>query len=179
MENDFDDAKAVREIVNRYTATWRLLWQYDESNLPPPGKKPGVGVALEVAEARNAIAVLKKELLTKGEATAIFGQERGDGLAGIIGALQQTFGGQELYPSAEEKAAHLLYFIIKDHPFTDGNKRIGAFLFLLFLEKNGLLPAIGGFDNRALVAMTLLVAVSNPGQKDLHVRLIVNLIGMK
>lgn len=179
MENCVAESGAVLEIVNRYAATWRLLLQYDEDNLPPPGEKPSGGTGFEVAEARQAIAVLKRELLAKGEATAIFGQERGEGLAGILGALYQTFDGQELYPNAEEKAAHLLYFIIKDHPFTDGNKRTGAFLFLLFLKNNDLLPATGGFDNRALVAMTLLTATSDPGQKDLLIRLIVNLISVE
>lgn len=179
MKNCVAESGAVLEIVNRYAATWRLLLQYDEDNLSPPGKKPSGGAKLEVAEARNVIVALKRELLAKGEATAIFGQERGEGLAGIIGALYQTFGGQELYPSAEEKAAHLLYFIIKDHPFTDGNKRTGAFLFLLFLKSNDLLPATEGFDNRALVALTLLTATSDPGQKDLLIRLVVNLIGVE
>jgi len=178
MGKDFTETEAVLEIVTRYAATWRLLLQYDEDNLPPSGRKAGGGAGFDVVEARQAIAVLKKELLAKGEATAIFGQERGEGLAGIIGALHQTFGGRELYPSDEEKAAHLLYFIIKDHPFTDGNKRTGAFLFLLFLKSNDLLPATGGFDNRALVALTLLTATSDPGQKDLLIRLIVNLIGL-
>lgn len=102
----------------------------------------------------------------------MFGQERGHGLAGVLGAVGQTFGGQDLYPSIEEKAAHLLYFVIKDHPFSDGNKRIGSFLFVLYLRRNGL----AGFDNRSLVALALLTAASEPGHKELLVRLIVNLI---
>ena len=113
--------------------------------------------------------------MVKEEASEIFGQERGDALSGIIGAVQQTFGGQDLYPTVEKKAAHLLYFVIKDHPFTDGNKRIGSFLFVLFLKKNHLLDE-RSFDNKALVALALLTAVSESGQKDLMIRLIVNLI---
>lgn len=97
----------------------------------------------------------------KGEASGIFGQERGDGLAGILGAVQQTFAGQDLYASVEEKAANLLYFVIKDHPFVDGNKRIGSFLFLLFLRLN---RDVLNFDNRSLVALTLLTAASDPVQ---------------
>lgn len=89
--------------------------------------------------------------------------------------MQQTFGGQDLYPSAEEKAAHLLYFVIKDHPFTDGNKRIGSFLFLLMLHSSGLL-AERSFDNQALVSLALLVAASAPDQKRLLIRLIINLL---
>jgi prophage maintenance system killer protein len=113
--------------------------------------------------------------MDRGEATDIFGSERNEALAGILGAISQTFDGDDLYPSAEEKAAHLLYFVIKDHPFTDGNKRIGSFLFLYFLQINGLLDDVG-FDNKALVALALLTAASDPNQKDLLIRLIMNLL---
>ena len=116
--------------------------------------------------------------MVREEASELFGRERGDALAGIIGAVQQTFGGNDLYPGIEEKAAHLLYFVIKDHPFTDGNKRIGSFLFLLFLKNNGLLDQ-KSFSNKALVALALLTAASEPEQKELMVRLIVNLISEK
>ncbi|MFZ5764152.1 MAG: type II toxin-antitoxin system death-on-curing family toxin [Thermodesulfobacteriota bacterium] len=117
-------------------------------------------------------------MLTRGEATYLFGHERGHGLAGLIGAVQQSFGGRDLYPSVEEKAAHLLYFVIKDHPFSDGNKRIGSFLFLLFLQGNGLLDE-KGLNNRTLVALALLTAASESGQKQLMIRLIMNLIAEK
>lgn len=171
-----DEGRAILEIVNAYSLTWKLLWQYDEDSLTTTkkeGKKQKV--PLELAPARAAITSLRENLLEKGEATDIFGQERDESLAGILGAVQQTFGGQDLYPSLEGKAANLLYFIIKDHPFTDGNKRIGSFLFLVFLKINGFsadrLP-----DNRALVALTLLTASSAPSQKDVLIRLIVNLL---
>ena len=171
-----DEGRAVLEIVNSYARTWQLLWQYDEDSLAVP-KQPGdrQQPLLELDDVRVAIRSLKGSLLAKGEATDIFGAERGEGLAGIIGAVQQSFGGQDLYPTVEEKAAHLLYFMIKDHPFTDGNKRIGSFLFLLFLTKN-LQPGWAAMDSRGLVALTLLTAVSAPDQKDLMVRLIVNLL---
>jgi len=171
-----DEDRAVLDIVNHYARTWQLLLQYDEDNLlAPPGQhEPKAGLDLD--QARRAITSLKKELLAKGEATDIFGHERGHGLAGIIGSIQQTFGGQELYTSVEEKAAHLLYFVIKDHPFTDGNKRIGSFLFVLFLHSNGLLDTEKRFDNRALVSLALLTAASEPGQKELVIRLIMNLL---
>ncbi len=171
-----DEGRAILDIVGSYSRTWQLLWQYDEDSLVTPkraGKKPQV--ILELDTARSAIASLKAELLKKGEATDIFGQERGEALAGIIGAVQQTFGGQDVYPTVEEKAANLLYFIIKDHPFTDGNKRIGSFLFLLFLSRNSL-PGAENLDSRALVALTLLTASSAPDQKDLLIRLVVNLL---
>jgi prophage maintenance system killer protein len=130
---------------------------------------------LRIDAVRQSLASLKEELVRRGEATALFGQERGHGLAGIIGAVQQSFGGQNLYPSLEEKAAHLLYFVVKDHPFSDGNKRIGAFLFILYLRVNGL-TAGTSLEERTLVALTLLTAASDPSQKDVLIRLIINLI---
>lgn len=170
-----DEGISVLNIVNRYAKTWQLLLQYDEDNLPKPQTKQVTSQVLDLEGARKAISSLKQQLLAKTEATDLFGNERSDGLAGIVGAIHQTFGGQDLYPSIEEKAANLLYFVIKDHPFTDGNKRIGSFLFLLFLQMNGLLGK-KYFDNKALVALTLLTAASDPGQKDLLIRLIVNLL---
>ncbi len=170
-----DEGRSVLSIVNRYARTWRLLLQYDEDRLPLPENKQSRSKVLEVDRVRKAIVSLKKELLDKGEATALFGNERSDGLAGIIGSVYQTFDGHDLYPSREEKAANLLYFVIKDHPFTDGNKRIGSFVFIMFLHLNDMLTA-SPFDNRALVALTLLTAASDPSQKDVLVRLIVNLL---
>lgn len=140
-----------------------------------PEARHQAGAGLRIEEIRGAIDALKKDLMERGEATDLFGQERGHGLAGIIGAVQQSFGGQELYPSIEEKAAHLLYFVIKDHPFSDGNKRIGSFLFVLYLQQNGLDNG-GRFDNRALVALALLTAASDSGAKELMIRLIMNLL---
>lgn len=170
-----DDGQAVLTIVNRYAATWRLLLQYDEDRLPLPEKKGCESVYLELPWVRDAIALLKKELMAKGEATELFGNERDHGLDGILGSIYQTFGGVDLYPIREEKAANLLYFIIKDHPFSDGNKRIGSFLFLMFLQVNTMLDHIS-FDNKALVALTLLTASSDPSQKELMIRLIINLL---
>ncbi len=170
-----EEGRAVLDVVSRYARTWRLLLQYDEDKLPVPEKKHEASTVLDIGQIRQAIATLKNDLATRGEATDLFGHERGHGLAGLIGAVQQSFGGQDVYPSVEEKAAHLLYFVIKDHPFSDGNKRIGSFLFMLFLQKNGLLNA-RSFDNRALVALALLTAASESGQKQLMIRLIMNLI---
>ncbi|MBU0661817.1 virulence RhuM family protein [Patescibacteria group bacterium] len=170
-----DEGKAVLDIVNRYAKTWQLLLQYDEDSLALPKHGRWKKAEFELDLARKAIVSLKKELLAKSEATELFGQERGDGLAGILGAICQTFSGRDLYPSVEEKAAHLLYFVIKDHPFSDGNKRIGSFLFVLYLEISGLL-AKQSFDNKGLVALALLTATSGPRQKDILIRLIVNLV---
>ena len=170
-----EEGEAVLALVNEYARTWQLLWQYDEDSLTVPVQKQNHQQLLpELHEIRAAIHSLKETLLQKGEATDLFGQERGDALAGIFGAIQQTFAGQDLYPTIEEKAAHLLYFVIKDHPFTDGNKRIASFLFLLFLRQNiseNCLP-----DSRGMVALTLLIAASAPEQKELLIRLVVNLL---
>ncbi len=168
-----DEGRAVLSIVNGYARTWQLLWKYDEDSLAIPKSDGKTSHVLEISHTRQAISSLKQELFTKDEATGIFGQERGEGLAGILGAIKQTFGGQDLYPNMEEKAANLLYFIIKDHPFVDGNKRIGSFLFLLFLGRN---REVLNFDDKALVALTLLIASSDPAQKDLLIRLVINLL---
>ena len=170
-----DEGRSVLHIVNNYSRTWKLLWQYDEDALSFPKSSKRDVIVLEPNTAREAIANLRQDLLNKKEATDIFGNERGDGLAGILGAIHQTFGGEDLYPGVNEKAANLLYFVIKDHPFTDGNKRIGSFLFLLFLQLNDQLEKMN-FDNRSLVALTLLIAASSPDQKDLLIRLVVNLL---
>jgi hypothetical protein len=131
---------AVLDLVRRYSQTWKLLLQYDEDRLtlPETTHKSRESVPFDLAVVRGAIDCLRNDLAAKGESTDLFGRERGNSLAGILGAIRQTFGGQDLYLTIEEKAAHLLYFIIKDHPFTDGNKRIGSFLFLLYLQSNGL-----------------------------------------
>ncbi|MCI5192914.1 MAG: hypothetical protein D3915_07260 [Candidatus Electrothrix sp. AU1_5] len=167
-----DDGRSVLGLVRNYARTWRLLWQYDEDALSV-SKYQKSGRVPEYKEVRKAIDSLRLDLLERGEATDIFGNEQGQGLDGILGAIRQSFAGQELYPSIEEQAAHLLYFVIKDHPFTDGNKRIASFLFLLFLQFN---QHCSKFDDKALVALTLLIASSAPEQKDLLIRLTVNLI---
>ncbi|WP_240193502.1 virulence protein RhuM/Fic/DOC family protein [Desulfobulbus alkaliphilus] len=167
---------AVVELVRCYGLSWQLLLQYDEDRLSlPAGLSRGEVAGFDLTVVRRGIVCLRDDLAGRGEATGLFGQERGDSLAGILGAIHQTFGGEDLYPSIEEKAAHLLYFVIKDHPFSDGNKRIGSFLFLLYLQECGLLETVR-FDNKALVALALLVAASDPTQKDVLIRLIVNLL---
>ena len=113
------------------------------------------------------------------EVTSSFGNEKDDSFRGILGNVLQTFDGQYLYPSIEEQAANLLYFVIKNHPFSDGNKRIGAFLFIWFLEKNKHRLDTNGkvkINEYGLVALALLVAQSKPTDKDLMINLIINLI---
>lgn len=168
---------AVVELVRRYGLSWQLLLQYDEDRLAlPSGLTRRESVGFDLTVVRRGIACLRDDLVTRGEVTDLFGRERGESLAGILGAIHQTFGGEDLYPSIEEKAAHLLYFVIKDHPFSDGNKRIGSFLFLLYLQESGLIDTVR-FDNKALVALALLVAASDPSQKEVLIRLIIHLLG--
>jgi len=168
-----DTGRAVLELIRGYARTWRLLVQYDEDSLVlPAGCRPAKGILASV-QARAAIFALKGDLLDRREATDLFGQERGEGLAAILGALEQTMFGEPLYQSREIKAAHLLYFIIKDHPFADGNKRIGSFLFLLYLQQEGMALRIG---DAALTALALLIAESVPANKELLIRLVVNLL---
>ena len=168
-----DTGRAVLDVIGRYADTWRLLVEYDEDRLRmPPGRSPSTGV-LDFDTAAGAIIRFKEELMEREEASALFGNLRGDGLAGILGSIEQTMFGESLYRSREEKAAHLLYFIVKDHPFTDGNKRIGSLLFLLYLKQENVEHKL---NPQALTALTLLIAESAPAAKDLMVRLIMNLL---
>jgi prophage maintenance system killer protein len=176
-----DEGQAVLELVRNYTRTWSWLLEYDENRLATKPARPVVPSAGPSAdEARAAIAKLRDDLARRGEAGSLFGQERGDGLVGILGSIEQTFGGEPLYPSAQARAAHLLYFIIKDHPFSDGNKRIGTLMFLEYLRRNGLPRRADGaprLADTAMVALALLIAESAPAQKDLMIRLVLNLLG--
>jgi prophage maintenance system killer protein len=161
------------QLILSYAKTWNLLLAYDKDQLklPENGRQATSSLTYEVAA--KAISALKADLCARHEATPLFGNERGHGLEGIIGNFEQTFGGEPLYKSVEEKAAHMLYFIIKDHPFTDGNKRIGSFMFLLYLQLQSVSIKL---NENGLVALALLVAESDPLQKDLIIRLIVNLL---
>ena len=121
-----DTGRAVLDLIAGYADTWRLLLEYDEDRLPaPPGTGPSSGV-LDHDRAIGAIAEFRRDLMAREQASPLFGSPRGDALAAILGNIEQTMFGEPLYRSREEKAAHLLYFVVKDHPFTDGNKRIGS-----------------------------------------------------
>lgn len=161
------------QLIMSYTKTWHLLLAYDEDKLILPTQGTQALPILDYESAIHAIETLKIDLAARNEATALFGQEREHGLQSILGNIEQTFGGEPLYKTIEERAAHLLYFIIKDHPFSDGNKRIGSFIFLLYLKLQN--TPIKLNDN-GLVALALLIAESDPKQKDLMVRLITNLL---
>ena len=170
-----------QEILNllaNYSKTLTLLEQYDKEKLSLI-KKTKSQFVLKYEDAINVISKIKKDLVTKNEASDLFGQENSDRFKGILGSIYQTFGKKELYPSLEEKAAHLLYFIIKDHPFVDGNKRIASFLFVYFLDKNNFLYRKTGekkINDNALTALALLIAISDPMEKDKLIKIITNLV---
>lgn len=173
-----DEALGLLDVITSYAKSWLLLQKYDEGLLEI-GKTSKSKYKIEYDEAIKSISQLKKDLTAKKEVGDLFGLERGDMIKGILTGINQSFGGQEIYPSIEEKAAHLLYFIIKDHPFSDGNKRIGSFMFILFLAKNNYLYNKKGekkINDNALVALALMVAESNPKEKDIMTRLIINFL---
>jgi prophage maintenance system killer protein/predicted XRE-type DNA-binding protein len=172
-----DQGRGLVDIISRYTQTFLLLQRYDEGLLTEPKGTVG-GVLPAPTEARGAIVDLKQNLMARKEASALFGQERDAGLESILGNLEQSVFGAPAYPSIESKAAHLLYFIIKNHPFSDGNKRIGSLLFVDFLNRNGRLfrngePAI---NDVGLAALALLVAESDPKDKEVFIRLVMNML---
>ena len=170
--------RGLVDIVSRYTQTFLWLQQYDEGLLHEPKGENG-GLLPTAAQARTALAALKQQLMARGEASDLFARERGDGLAALLGNLAQSVFGAEAYPSIESKAAHLLYFVVKNHPFADGNKRSGAFLFIDFLHRNGRLLNPAGqavINDTGLAALTLLVAESDPKQKETLIRLIMHML---
>lgn len=174
-----NEATGLLKIITDYTNSWLLLQKYDTNKLEEPKKKHKPKYTLTYEKAVEAVSKLKADLKSKKEASNLFGQERDKSFQGIIGNLYQTFDREELYLTIEAKAAHLLYFVIKDHPFTDGNKRTGAFLFILYLSNNGYLFKATGerkINDNALVALALLIAESNPKQKDVMIKLIMNFI---
>lgn len=177
-ELNADTGRGLVDIITRYAHTFLWLQRYDEGLLTDPPSQPG-GTLPSVDEARLALARLKADLMQRGEATDLFARERGDGLPALLGNLDQSVFGEAAYPSVEAKAAHLLYFVIKNHPFADGNKRSGAFLFVDFLHRNGrLLNAQGHpvINDTGLAALALLVAESDPAQKDVLIRLVMHML---
>ncbi len=168
----------ILSLLADYSKTLTLLDQYDKEKLPLIKKTKGKFV-LKYEEAKRVIRKIKTELASKKEASNLFGNEVGEKFHGILGNIYQTFDGRQLYPSLEEKASHLLYFTIKDHPFVDGNKRIASFLFVYFLDKNNHLYKTNGekkINDNALTALSLLIAVSNPKEKDKLIKIITNLL---
>ncbi len=172
-----DQGRGLVDVIARYTQTFLLLQRYDEGLLTEPKGTAG-GALPSLTEAQTAIAELKQNLIGRDEASDLFGRVREDGLASILGNLEQSVFGESAYPSIEAKAAHLLYFTIKNHPFSDGNKRIGSFLFVDFLNRNRRLFRDGEpvINDVGLAALALLVAESDPKDKDVLIRLVMNML---
>ncbi len=173
-----DTGRGLVNIVTRYAQTFLLLQRYDEGLLTEPPEQRG-GILPTLDAARQALARLKSDLIARGEATDLFARERGDAFDALLGNLDQTVFGEPAYPSVEAKAAHLLYFVIKNHPFSDGNKRSGAFLFVDFLNRNGRLLDTAGtpvINDIGLAALALLVAESDPAHKETMIRLVMNML---
>jgi prophage maintenance system killer protein len=174
-----DEATGLLQVITNYSYALSLLDQYDHQQLKirRTTKKPPFFLTYEAA--RRAIDQLGRQSHKKGRPSGLFGREKDQSFKGSLGAIYQTFDNKEVYPSIEEKAAHLLYFVVKNHSFIDGNKRIGAFLFIWFLDANGILYAGDGrkrIGDNTLVALTLMIAESRPEDKDIIIKVIVNLI---
>ena len=174
-----DMGRGLVDVLSRYTQTFLWLQRYDEGLLEEPEGQSG-GILATPEDAMASIIELKEQLKAKGEASDLFANpSRADSLAAIFGNLDQSVFGEPAYPTIESKAAHLLYFVVKNHPFTDGNKRSGAFLFVDFLHRNNRLLYENGqtvINETGLAALTLLVAESDPKQKDTLIKLIMNLL---
>lgn len=176
------EGSAVVNVIADYARSWSLLQGYDEQSLTNVTSKQQKMSALELDNVLAAISTLKITLVGKGEASDLFGQLRGNGLASSLATIEQGFGGEWFYPNVASRAAHLLYFVIKNHPLADGNKRTGSFLFLWYLQQNQHLLAKSVnelINDNTLVALALLVAESLPEQKELMIRLIEHFILLK
>ncbi len=170
--------KEILNLLANYSKTLTLLEQYDKENLQLVHQTKEHYI-LEYQEVKKIIERIKKELIDKKEASDLFGQENSDKFKAILGNIYQTFGQKELYPSLEEKAAHLLYLTIKDHPFVDGNKRIASFLFVYYLDKNNFLYRLNGekkINDNALTSLSLLIAISQPDEKEKLIKIVTNLL---
>lgn len=178
---DFNSSRGLIDVISRYTQAFLILQRYDEGLLDEPKAKKG-GKLPNLKEARAALAKLKKDLISRKQATDLFARERGDALEALLGNLEQTVFGKPAYPSIESKAAHLLYFVIKNHPFVDGNKRSAAFLFVDFLNHN---KCLIGKNNQPIIneiglaALTLLIAESDPKNKEFMIKLVMNMLALE
>jgi len=170
-----DQAQALLRVVTDYARALDILDDYDHQRVRPGSVRRAEARGIDYAEAIAIVAQLR----TTFGGSELFGREKDASLRGSLGAVMQAFDGADVYPSLEEKAAHLLYFLVKNHSFVDGNKRIGAALFLWFMQKNGILYRPDGAKrvaDNALVAITLMIAESAPDQREILTRIVVELI---
>ena len=167
------DSRQVLSVIERYSTALNLLDAYDHQSLQRPTGTNAVYVS-SYEECRSVI-----DRMRFGDGSELFGKEKDDSFKGSIGNIYQSFGGQEIYPTLEEKAANLLYFVTKNHSFFDGNKRIAATIFLYFLDCNGILYDEQGnklLDDHTLVALTIMIAESCPEEKEMMISVIMNCI---
>jgi len=173
-----DQAGEILSLLSSYSKMFSVLEQYDKDDFKQVKGTKSTFI-LRYEKCLDIIKELRLNLSTKNEAGDLFGNERGESFEGIIKGIYQTFENKELYRTIEDKSSHLLYFIIKDHPFSDGNKRIASFIFVYFLDKNNYLYKASGekkINDNALVALALLVAESNPEEKEIMIKIIKNLL---
>ena len=170
------EAKGLAIVITEYTRALDILDDFDHQRLNKPRGRKRLKYKLTYDKVKMIIGTIKR----KFNDSDIMGQEKDQSFKSSISTIYQTFGGRDLYPTIEEKAAHLLYFITKNHSFVDGNKRIAAAVFVCFLDKNDALHKKDGscaIDNNALVALTLMIASSKPAEKDVMIKVILNILG--
>jgi prophage maintenance system killer protein len=175
LESVADEAKGIIGIISEYTRALNILDNYDHQSLASPTGTKRSKFILTYEKAKKII----EQMRLKFNDLPLVGREKDQSFKSSLAAIYQTFAGRDLYPVVEEKAANLLYFVTKNHSFVDGNKRIAAALFVLFLQKNGILLRNDGskrIDDNALVALTLMVASSKPSEKDIMIKVILNLL---
>ena len=164
-------SQEILDLLSEYSKALSILEKYDAGTLAEP-KGAKAKFVLKYEDGVEIVKSVRAGLVGENNTGSLFGSERSGMFEAVVSNLYQTFDGKELYNTTAKKAAHLLYLLIKDHPFSDGNKRIGAFLFVYFLSKNNHLNV----DNNALVALALLIAESNPKEKDIMIKVILNLL---
>lgn len=171
ISNDINSG--VLNVIIEYANTWQTLLEYDNAQFSNQNEGTSLKESLKYSDAKEAVSLLKAKIFSQNEASTLFGLERGESFQGIIAGIEQTFDNKPLYDTVEKRASHLLYFIIKDHPFSDGNKRIACLIFLIYLKRQGLSHNL---NEQGLVTLALLIAESKPEQKELMINLINNLL---
>ncbi len=175
VEGASPEARGIAQVIKEYSRALDLLDNFDHERLPKTVGTRKAGFELTYEAARKIIDTMK----TQFKDSVLVGQEKDQGFKSSLRTIYQTFAGKDLYPTVQEKAAHLLYFVTKNHSFVDGNKRIAAALFICFLDKNKILNRLDGskcIDDNALVALTLMIAASKPSEKDVMIKVVLNLL---
>ena len=175
VEGLSQETRGIAQVIAEYSRALDILDDFDHGRLPKPPGTQKASFELTYAEALKIIDTMKEQFKDSG----LMGKEKDEGFKSSVRTIYQTFGGKDLYPTVQEKAAHLLYFVSKNHSFVDGNKRIAAALFICFLQKNKILQRGDGskrIDDNALVALTLMIAASKPSEKEMMIKVILNLM---